>query len=561
MLHTLWAGLCKKVQKRRKRRSVMNRFRGMFSVYAAIALLIFGIAGQADAQRRNEREIRDIVRSLNSKVDDLKYDLEYQLTSSSADRQDIDDVSRDLASLEDKIRTFETNLDQRRENRDDVSAILDAARNIDQFLRSNRQNQRIESDWASVRTLLDRLASSYGISRDWRSGTTGYPRTNPSRYPAPSTSAAVSLGLTGTYQLDISKSENTSDIVADANITGDDQRRDLEAKLTAPDQLALDVRGNQVTFSTSNASPITVIADGREKSEVSGGRTVRVRATLRGQELTLSSLGGDTDYTITFVSMNGGQALKVTRRITTEYLQQTVFADSLYNKTDAVARLGIDGRSNVPDDGNYSSNDPTDKPGSPNPYPTTVPGRTGEYVVPNGTVITAFLENEIDTKVSQNNDRFKMTVQTPDEFRGATIEGYISGVGRSGKVTGRSNITFNFVTIKLRSGQTYDFAGFLQAIKDQNGKTVKVDTEGTAKGDSQTKETVKRGGIGAGIGAIIGAIAGGGKGAAIGAIIGGGAGAGSVVVQGRDDVHLFKGSLFTIQASSPIRNEQPVSEN
>lgn len=539
----------------------MNRFRGMFSVYAAIALLIFGVAGQADAQRRNEREVRDIVRSLSSKVDDLKYNLEYQLTSSSADRQDIDDVSRDLASLEDKIRTFETNLDQRRENRDDVSAILDAAKNIDQFLRSNRQNQRIESDWASVRTLLDRLASSYGISRDWRSGTSSYPRTNPSRYPAPSTSAGVSLGLSGTYQLDISKSENTADIVADTNVTSDDQRRDLEAKLTAPDQLALDVRGNQVTLATSNAAPITVIADGREKSEVSGGRTVRVRATLRGQELILSSLGGDTDYTITFLSMNGGQTLKVTRRITTEYLQQTVFAESLYNKTDAIARLGIDNRSNVPDDGNYSSNDPADRPGSPNPYPTTVPGRTGEYIVPNGTVITAFLESEIDSKVSQNNDRFKMTVQTPDEFRGATIEGYISGVGRSGRVSGRSNITFNFVTIKLRNGQTYDFAGFLQAIKDQNGKPVKVDTEGTAKGDSQTKETVKRGGIGAGIGAIIGAIAGGGKGAAIGAIIGGGAGAGSVVVQGRDDIHLFKGSLFTIQASSPIRNEQPVSEN
>ena len=77
-------------------------------------------------------------------------------------------------------------------------------------------------------------------------------------------------------------------------------------------------------------------------------------------------------------------------------------------------------------------------------------------------------------------------------------------------------------------------------IKDQNGKPVKVDTEGTAKGDSQTKETAKRGGIGAGLGAVIGAVAGGGKGAAIGAIIGGGAGAGSVIAQGRDDIQLLK---------------------
>ena len=139
------------------------------------------------------------------------------------------------------------------------------------------------------------------------------------------------------------------------------------------------------------------------------------------------------------------------------------------------------------------------------------------------------------------------------EFRGAVIEGYISGVGRSGKVSGESNVTFNFEKITLRDGKTYDFAGYLQGIRDQNGKTVKIDNEGTAKGDSQTRETAKRGGIGAGIGAIIGAIAGGGKGAAIGAIIGGGAGAGSVIVQGRDDIRLMTGSTITVQASSPDR--------
>ncbi|HYJ90821.1 MAG TPA: YMGG-like glycine zipper-containing protein, partial [Pyrinomonadaceae bacterium] len=95
------------------------------------------------------------------------------------------------------------------------------------------------------------------------------------------------------------------------------------------------------------------------------------------------------------------------------------------------------------------------------------------------------------------------------------------------------------------------------SIKDQNGKSVAVDTEGVAKGGSQTKETVKRGGIGAGVGAIIGAIAGGGTGAAVGAIIGGSVGAGSVVVQGRDDIQLMKGSTITVQASSPVRDDRP----
>ena len=56
-----------------------------------------------------------------------------------------------------------------------------------------------------------------------------------------------------------------------------------------------------------------------------------------------------------------------------------------------------------------------------------------------------------------------------------------------------------------------------------------------------------------GIGAIIGAIAGGGSGAALGAIIGGGAGAGSVAVEGNGDMRLGKGSTITVQSSSPIR--------
>jgi hypothetical protein len=300
------------------------------------------------------------------------------------------------------------------------------------------------------------------------------------------------------------------------------------------------------------------MADGRDKVDNSNGRSVRLRATLSGDTLTVSSLGGETDYTIKFISVSDGRGMKVSRRITTDYLNQTVMAESFYNKTDAVARLGIPAGgvqgTNPPDNGGggYSDNDQNGQP-SYGGSPRATGPRTGNFAVPDRTIITARLENEINTKVSQNNDRFRMTVQSPTEFRGATIEGYISGVGRSGKVSGQSNFTFNFEKITLKDGQTYDFAGFLQSIRDQNGKTVNVDNEGTARGDSQTRETVKRGGIGGGIGAVIGAIAGGAKGAAIGAIIGAGGGAGSVIVQGKDDLQLLPGSTITVQASSPIQ--------
>lgn len=523
----------------------MKRFRNAFASTLAIGFVLFGLAGAADAQRRNEREVRDLIRSLNAQVDDFQYGLDYDLRNNSTGRVNTADVNRSLRNLQDKVTAFDENFAARRENRDDVNDIVAAAKDVDAALAGVTLNRRLEADWAEVKKSIVSLAANYGVTPDWNGRTSNAPmRTPPAR-------SAYSSGLTGTYELDSVRSENISDIISGSGASGANQQ-DLESKLEAPAQIALDVRGNQVMLATTKASPVTVVADGREKVERTGGRTVRLRATLRGQELTVSSLGGDTDYTITFVSMDNGQTLKVTRRITTDYLRETVFAESFYTKTDAIARLGIENSS--PD--TYSSNDPND-----GAAPNIGPGRTGEFIIPNGSVVTALLETTIDTSVSQNNDRFKMTVQSPDEYRGAVIEGYLTGVGRSGRVSGRSNVTFNFVSITLRNGERYDFAGTLQSIKDQYGKTVKVDTEGVAKGDSQTKETAKRGGIGAGAGAIIGAIIGGGKGAAVGAIIGGGAGAGSVIAQGRDDVKLTQGSMVTIQASSPIRGGERVSEN
>ena len=540
----------------------MNRIRSIFSVYLAIGLVLLGAASDSQAQnRRNEREVRDIVRSLNSKVDDFQYSLNYRLQNNSVDRDEATRVSGDLRGLQDKVRKFQDNLDNRRENADDVRDLLGAARNIDQFLYDNKQNRKIDADWQGIKDLLERLASSYGVYPDWNGGGTTtsdnssgnqLPQNN-SPHPDPTPrgrSSSYNNGLRGTYQLDAARSENTADIVAGSGARSDSQRQELEDKLRAPEQIAIDIQGNQVTLATSNASPVTFVADGRDKTENVNGRTLRLRATMSGQTLTVSSLGGETDYTITFASEGGGPTMKVSRRVTTDYLDQTVFAESFYNKTDSVARLGINQGGSPADNGGYSSNDPGDIPNNSG-NPTVNTGRRGEYIVPNGTIVTGTLENEINTKISQNNDRFRMTVQSPDEFRGATIEGYISGVGRSGKVTGRSNVTLNFERITLRNGQTYDFAGYLQSVKDATGKEVKVDTEGTAKGESQTKETAKRGGIGAGIGAVIGAIAGGVKGAVLGAVIGGGAGTATVAIQNNGDLQLGKGSSITVQSSSP----------
>ena len=77
----------------------------------------------------------------------------------------------------------------------------------------------------------------------------------------------------------------------------------------------------------------------------------------------------------------------------------------------------------------------------------------------------------------------------------------------------------------------------------------KADNEGGVESGSRTNQAIKRGGIGAAAGAIIGGIAGGGKGAAIGLIVGGAAGAGSLAVQGSKELRLERGTELLVRVT------------
>ena len=176
----------------------------------------------------------------------------------------------------------------------------------------------------------------------------------------------------------------------------------------------------------------------------------------------------------------------------------------------------------------------------------------GGFIVPDGTDIVAVLNDTLSTKQARDSDRFALTVRTPSQYAGATIEGSVVHVARSGQVSGRAEMSFAFDAIRLRNGRVYDFTGYIESVRAPNDDAVRVDTEGVVQGDTgQTGRTVSRTGIGAAIGAVIGSVTGGGKGAAIGAAIGGGAGAGSVFIQGRSDLDLTSGTEFRIRAGAP----------
>jgi len=527
----------------------MNKFSRQISAIFIIGLLALNIFAQSST---NEREVNELLSNLSIKIDDFQYNINYEVNRSTVSQQDETKNSDSLKDLRDDIDGLRDNLAAGRDSDKDVSQMLTTAKDLNDYILRLKLNAKSLNDWKAVRDLLDKLASNYGLTNSWNTSSNN--RTN--------TNYGTSY-LTGTYQLDESRSDNVREIVSEAlqnsNPRNSNAQSDLEEKLESPQQLAIEIRGQQATLASTLNQQITLSADGQDRSQnLPDGSSVRLRTTLRGQELTVSTLGTDQDYTVTFTSTDNGKSLKVTRRITNEDVNQTIFVESFYRKSDSLARLDIyDDQNNnrtTTTGGNYPTN-PSNNPSTTttNLPPTRRTPRNGQYIVPNGEIMTGTLENEISSKVSQNNDRFRMRITAPNQFRGAVVEGYITGIERSNRnPVGSAKFTLNFETIRLTSGQIYDFAGFLQNVTDSNGKNVKVDEEGTVS-KSSTKETAKRAGIGAGAGAIIGAIFGGAKGAIIGAGIGAGGGAGTVAIQNKGDLELKAGSSLTVQSSAPIQ--------
>ncbi len=570
----------------------MKRSEIKLGLIVGVMGLLLVLTGQISAQNNNsDRQVSEGLRRLQGQMATFRYDLLEMMKRVRIRMPQGDDINKSMEDLEDAVSNFNNDFRAKRESSDGVNNILQEAQDVEIFLRAVSFGDPVADDWSKVRSTLDQLASSYKITWDWNIGTasTGYDTqlpTQPVSQNNAQNNGGYRAGLSGAYRLDAQASDNAREVAARAVLIigardRDRIKADLEDKLTPPETLTLDVRGQQVTLTSSKGGQFNFTADGVDKYESGAdGRNMRVRATLRGDRLTVIRTGeSDDDHTVIFESVDNGSRLRVTRRVNYATLSQTVIAESFYNKTSDLAQNGPqNGVQNSPADnpGTYSDSNPGVNSGNvptgnvpsggtggnnypnqnPNQYPTASAGRQGDFIVPNGTVITAKLENEVTTRASQNNDRFRMTVQAPNEFRGAVIEGYISGIKRSGKINGRAQLTFNFERIRLANGATYEFAGFLQSITDMNGETVKIDTEGVAKGDSQTKETAKRGGVGAAIGAVIGGVIGGVKGAVIGATIGGSAGAGSVYVQGRDDLELKPGSTIVLQSTGPGGNRQ-----
>jgi hypothetical protein len=538
----------------------MDKARRIISLALVIALVSLGSVARAQRTTTSytRYQINQIIQRVENDTNRFRTTYGDAINSSNVDntrREQNGDMY--VTDLTNAVAQLRTRFSRRQAVTADAQLVLDRATLVDTFLRRNQLGGQVDTDWSTVRTDLNDLATAYGIR--WR-GNGGYSRNNPNGgnsnggYPnnnggygndRGSGNYGADARLTGTYRLDASRSDDPRTQAQNAarSVRWSDRQRVLDtlmARLTPPDALAIQRRGTQVTVASTRAPQINFVADGTTRVEqAADGHTVRASATFVGDQLTVSTSGDrDSDFSVTFNPIDNGRSLEVTRRISDINLTTPVTVRSVYTRSADVAQFDVyqgGGYQNNPNTGNY---------------PTTT--ASGDFIVPDGTTLNATLDTNLSTRTSNDNDAFTMTVRDPSPYAGARIDGHVSAISRSGRVSGRSSMTFNFDRITLRDGRSYAFSGFVDTVRTASGETVRVDNEGTVQDNSsQTTRTAERAAIGTAVGAIIGAIASGGKGAAIGAILGAGAGAGSVYVQGRDDLELPSGSEVTIRASSP----------
>ena len=163
--------------------------------------------------------------------------------------------------------------------------------------------------------------------------------------------------------------------------------------------------------------------------------------------------------------------------------------------------------------------------------------------VPAGTRILIRLVDSIDSAKQKTGYRFSATLETNLQVedtvvapRGTTLYGRLAEASSAGRMSGSSDLTLELTDITI-NGTAYPLL------------TSTYEVKGKGEGGKTAKKVVG----GAGLGALIGGLAGGGKGAGIGVLAG--AGAGTAVAASK------KGQQLQIPSETLLefRLQQPVS--
>jgi len=171
------------------------------------------------------------------------------------------------------------------------------------------------------------------------------------------------------------------------------------------------------------------------------------------------------------------------------------------------------------------------------------PAPPASGTLPAGTNLVIRMIDAVDSETNRVGQTFRASMDQPVMVdgnavipRGADVIVKLVDQQDSGKVTGRAGLTLSLQSVSV------------------NGRMVDLNTVSVSQeSGSQGAKTAKVAGGTAAVGAIIGAIAGGGKGAAIGAGAGAAAGAGSQVILGGQRVRIPSETRLTFVLDSATR--------
>ena len=171
--------------------------------------------------------------------------------------------------------------------------------------------------------------------------------------------------------------------------------------------------------------------------------------------------------------------------------------------------------------------------------------------IPSGTTIRVRMIDKLSSEQSQIGDTFLGTLDEPIEVngkqlypKGADVMGRVTDVHPTGRLSepGELDLVLNTVS----SGTV----------------AVSIHVEPLViKGESHSKSNVTKIGGGAALGAVIGAIAGGGKGAAIGTLAGGAAGTGAAAATGKRPATVDSEAVLAFVTSSASSAAVPSASN
>jgi len=171
---------------------------------------------------------------------------------------------------------------------------------------------------------------------------------------------------------------------------------------------------------------------------------------------------------------------------------------------------------------------------------------TANFAVPDDTALRIRLDDTLTSNDSEVGDPFSATVVDKGDYRNARVYGHVSEIDMSGKIKGHTSMVLRFDRLVMPDGRRAPIhAEIIELYHAPSGE--KVDVEGAIESGGRGRKSIEHTAIGAGAGALLGGIFGGGKGAGIGSIIGGVGGLGTTAFHGHQQITLNSGQEILIR--------------